>query len=77
MLGHSRKRRVGKPYVASIRPNEWRIVVPIRGRLSPHVLAESFPSRSAAEEWLNTPAAASEIAIWCSGAATADFHHVD
>jgi hypothetical protein len=30
----------------------WRVIVPIRGRLSPVVLADRFQSRSAALDWL-------------------------
>ena len=34
-------------YVAKLR-KAWRVVVPIRGRLSPRVIARAFPSQSAA-----------------------------
>ena len=38
-------------YVAKLR-KAWRVVVPIRGRLSPRVIAREFPSQSAALSWL-------------------------
>ena len=38
-------------YVAKLR-KAWRVVVPIRGRLSPRVIARAFPSQSAALSWL-------------------------
>ena len=38
-------------YVAKLR-KAWRVVVPIRGRLSPRVIARAFPSQSAAFHWL-------------------------
>src|SRR5215211_3359342 len=38
-------------YVAKLR-KAWRVVVPIRGRLNPRVIARAFPSQSAALSWL-------------------------
>jgi hypothetical protein len=38
-------------YVAKLR-RAWRVVVPVRGRLSPRVIARAFPSQSAALSWL-------------------------
>ena len=38
-------------YVAKLR-KAWRVVVPVRGRLSPRVIAREFPSQSAAFHWL-------------------------
>jgi hypothetical protein len=32
----------------------WRVIVPIRGRLSPQVLAPGFATRAAASEWLGS-----------------------
>jgi len=40
-------------YVAKLR-KAWRVVVPIRGRLSPRVIARAFPTQSAAFHWLAT-----------------------
>jgi hypothetical protein len=39
------------PYVAKLR-KAWRVVVPIRGRLNPRVIARAFPTHSAALSWL-------------------------
>jgi hypothetical protein len=38
-------------YVAKLR-KAWRVVVPIRGRLSPRVIAREFPTQLAALSWL-------------------------
>ena len=38
-------------YVAKLR-KAWRVVVPVRGRLSPRLIAREFPSQSAALSWL-------------------------
>jgi len=38
-------------YVAKLR-KAWRVVVPIRGRLSPRIIARAFPTQSAAFHWL-------------------------
>ena len=40
-------------YVAKLR-KAWRVVVPVRGRLSPRVIARAFPTQSAAFHWLAT-----------------------
>ena len=32
----------------------WRIVVPIRGRLNPQVLAHEFATKAAASDWLQS-----------------------
>ena len=40
----------------------WRVIVPIRERLSPQVLAPEFPSKAAAAEWLHSPDGHSTIA---------------
>ena len=54
-------------YVAKLR-KAWRVVVPVRGRLSPRVLARAFPSRSAALSWLATEEGQSAVARERSGA---------
>src|SRR3954471_1486248 len=38
-------------YVAKLR-KAWRVIVPVRGRLSPRVIAREFPGQSAALSWL-------------------------
>ena len=40
----------------------WRVIVPIRGRLSPQVLAPEFATKAAAAEWLDSPDGHSAIA---------------
>ena len=40
-------------YVAKLR-KAWRVVVPIRGRLSPRVVARAFAAQSAAFHWLTS-----------------------
>jgi len=40
-------------YVAKLR-KAWRVVVPVRGRLSPRVIARAFPTQSAALSWLTS-----------------------
>ena len=41
-------------YVAEIRQGDWRVVVPIRGKLSPRIAQCSFPSKKDASTWLNS-----------------------
>src|SRR5215204_4331852 len=38
-------------YVAKLR-KAWRVVVPVRGRLNPRVIARAFPTEAAALSWL-------------------------
>ena len=38
-------------YVLQIK-RQWRVVIPIRGKLTPKIYAEEFPSRGSAEAWL-------------------------
>lgn len=38
-------------YVAKLR-KAWRVIVPVRGRLSPRLIAREFPTQSAALRWL-------------------------
>ena len=47
------QRRHSPAYVAEIR-NKWRIVVPIRGRLSPRMCPHEFASQHAALVWLQS-----------------------
>jgi hypothetical protein len=53
-------------YVAKLQ-KAWRVVVPIRGRLSPRVIARAFPSQSAAMSWLATEDGQSAVARERSG----------
>ena len=53
-------------YVAKLR-KAWRVVVPIRGRLSPRVIARAFPSRSAALTWLSSDDGQNAVARERSG----------
>ncbi len=50
----SRRFSVGVPYVIQAMSNKWRVVVPIRGKLSPLVCREVFHSRTDAEEFMNS-----------------------
>jgi len=43
------------PYVIPMK-GSWRIVVPIRGKLSPKVLKETFPTKDEAGTWLGSDA---------------------
>src|SRR5215218_10524141 len=53
-------------YVAKLR-KAWRVVVPVRGRLSPRIIARAFPSQSAALSWLATEEGQSAVARERSG----------
>ena len=67
-LGRAALPRAPHPpaYVAQLR-KAWRVVVPVRGRLSPRVIARAFPSRSAALSWLATEEGQSAVARERSG----------
>jgi hypothetical protein len=48
------KRQEHSPaYVLEIK-RQWRVVVPIRGKLTPRICATEFPSRASAETWLRS-----------------------
>jgi hypothetical protein len=48
------KRQEHSPaYVLQIR-RQWRVVVPVRGKLTPRICATEFPSRDHAEAWLRS-----------------------
>ena len=53
-------------YVAKLR-KAWRVVVPIRGRLSPRIIAREFPTQSAALSWLASEEGQNAIACERSG----------
>lgn len=40
-------------YVLYIK-RHWRVVVPVRGKLTPKICAAEFPSRASAEAWLRS-----------------------
>jgi hypothetical protein len=48
-----RKLNHSPAYVLQIR-SRWRVVVPVRGKLTPRICPEKFPTRSSAEAWLNS-----------------------
>ncbi len=48
-------------YLAKLR-KAWRVVVPVRGRLSPRVIARAFPSQSAAFAWLSSEVGQNAVA---------------
>jgi hypothetical protein len=55
------KRQVHPPaYILQIR-REWRVVVPIRGKLTPRICVNEFPSRATAEAWLHSDEGAREV----------------
>jgi hypothetical protein len=41
-------------YVAELRHGDWRVVVPVRGKLSPRIAQCSFSNRNAANAWLQS-----------------------
>src|SRR4051794_5748955 len=40
-------------YVLQIK-RQWRVVVPVRGKLTPRICAAEFPSHESAEAWLRS-----------------------
>jgi hypothetical protein len=48
-------------YVTRLR-KAWRVVVPVRGRLTPRLIAREFPTQSAAFHWLASEEGQSEVA---------------
>src|SRR5215207_9239884 len=53
-------------YVTKLRKAR-RVVVPIRGRLSPRVIAREFPTQSAALSWLSSEEGQNAVACERSG----------
>ena len=55
-LASKMKQMEGHPsaYVAELRQGDWRVVVPIRGKLSPRIAQRSFSSRRDACAWLQS-----------------------
>jgi hypothetical protein len=55
------KRQAHPPaYVLQIK-RQWRVVVPIRGKLTPKICATEFRSRGIAEAWLRSDEGEREI----------------
>jgi hypothetical protein len=40
-------------YVLEIK-RQWRVVIPVRGKLTPRICATEFSSRASAEAWLHS-----------------------
>jgi hypothetical protein len=52
-------------YVLQIK-RQWRVVVPMRGKLTPKICAKEFPSRRAAEAWLRSDDGEHEVETYRS-----------
>ncbi len=52
------KQTEGHPsaYVAEFRGGDWRVVVPVRGKLSPRIAQRSFSNQREASAWLESEA---------------------
>ncbi len=50
-------------YVAELRQGDWRVVVPIRGKLSPRIAQRSFSSQRDASAWLQSEAGAQTVSV--------------
>jgi len=59
------KQTEGHPsaYVVELRQGEWRVVVPIRGKLSPRLAQCSFSSRQDASAWLESEAGMHTVSV--------------
>jgi len=42
------------PYVAELRRGDWRVIVPVRGKLSPRIAQCSFSNPKDASAWLQS-----------------------
>ena len=56
------QRRHSPAYVSEIR-NRWRVVVPIRGRLSPRMCPQEFETQHAALLWLQSEGGLAAVAL--------------
>jgi hypothetical protein len=56
------QRRHSPAYVAEIR-KKWRVVVPIRGRLSPRMCPQEFETQHAALHWLQSESGLASVAL--------------
>jgi len=66
------KQTEGHPsaYVAELRRGDWRVVVPVRGKLSPRIAQRSFSNQKDARTWLQGETgmqAVSELRMKVSG----------
>ncbi|RBP11397.1 hypothetical protein DFR50_11692 [Roseiarcus fermentans] len=43
-------------YVAELHRGDWRVVVPVRGKLSPRIAQRSFANQGDASAWLQSEA---------------------
>jgi len=57
------KQAEGHPsaYVAELRQGDWRVVVPIRGKLSPRIAQRSFRNHKDASAWLQSEGGAHAV----------------
>ena len=65
------KRQDHQPAYVLQMKRQWRVVVPIRGKLTPKICAKEFPSRSTAEAWLRSDEAQREMKAYRSRLAPA------
>jgi hypothetical protein len=56
------QRRHSPAYVAEIR-KRWRVVVPVRGRLTPRLCPEEFDTQNAALVWLQSEGGLAAVAL--------------
>ena len=49
-------------YTAKLRKG-WRVIVPVRGRLTPRVIAREFSTQAAASNWLTSEEGQSMVAL--------------
>ncbi len=50
-------------YVAELRQGDWRVVVPVRGKLSPRIAQRSFPNQREASAWLLSEAGVQTVSV--------------
>ena len=50
-------------YVAELRHGDWRVVVPVRGKLAPRIAQRSFSSRKDAHAWLESEAGLETVSV--------------
>jgi hypothetical protein len=59
-MAFMKRQEHSRAYVLQIK-RQWRVVVPICGKLTPKVHATEFPSRASAEAWLCSDEGGREI----------------
>jgi hypothetical protein len=52
-------------YVLQVK-RQWRVVIPVRGKLTPKICAKGFPSRGTAEAWLHSDEGEREVETYRS-----------